>query len=154
LGGGGAGGGAGARPPSEPAPEGGAGTPASNPVSPTEAAASLLPLGATIGPAGLGVMPYTLTFSGSFFHIADFIRGLDSLVKTESSRVSVDGRLLTIDGFSLSADQSRGFPALGATFEVTTYLTPPEEGVTAAATPTAPAPAAATPASTTTGGAP
>ena len=31
-------------------------------VPPTEAAASLLPLGATIGPAGLGVMPYDLSF--------------------------------------------------------------------------------------------
>jgi Tfp pilus assembly protein PilO len=140
--------------PAPAAPEGGAGTPASNPVSPTEAAASLLPLGATIGPAGLGVMPYTLTFSGNFFHIADFIKGLDSLVKTENSRVSVDGRLITIDGFSLAPDPVGGFPALQATFEVTTYLTPPSQGVTAGATPAAPAPGAATPASTTTGGRP
>lgn len=149
-----AGGEAAPAPAAEPAPEGGAGTPASNPVSPTEATASLLPLGATIGPAGLGVMPYTLTFSGDFFHIADFIRGLDSLVKTENSRVAVDGRLITIDGFSLAPDPVGGFPALQATFEVTTYLTPPSQGVTAGATPAAPAPGAATPASTTTGGTP
>ena len=37
------------------------------PVTPTEAEASLLPLGATIGTAGLGVMPYDLTFTGNFF---------------------------------------------------------------------------------------
>src|SRR5262245_54234231 len=35
------------------------------PISPTEAAAALLPLGATVGSAGLAVMPYTLTFKGS-----------------------------------------------------------------------------------------
>lgn len=135
----------------EAAPEPELGT---EPVSPTEAAASLLPLGATIGPAGLGVMPYELTFSGSFFHLADFIRGLDSLVKTNKGQVKVDGRLLTINSFSLAPDPGKGFPALQASFSVTTYLTPPEQGVTGGATPSAPEPGAATPASTTIGGAP
>jgi hypothetical protein len=37
---------------------------------------------------------------------------------------------------------------------VTTYLTPPAQGVTAGATPEAPSPATAAPASTTTGGTP
>jgi Tfp pilus assembly protein PilO len=132
---------------------GSAGAPASL-VSPTEVAASTLPLGAAIGPAGLAVMPYALTFTGDFFHIADFIHGLDALVKTQNARVSVDGRLLTINGFSLAPAPENGFPALEATFSVTTYLTPPEEGVTAGATPGAPAPATATPAATTTGGTP
>ena len=134
------------------APEASAGTPASL-TSPTEVAASTLPLGAAIGTAGLGVMPYTLTFDGQFFQIADFIKGLDSLVKTQNAQVSVDGRLITINGFSL-APGSSGFPALEATFSVTTYLTPPTQGVTAGATPAAPAPATAAPAATTTGGTP
>lgn len=133
------------------APESGA-TSASNPISPTEAAASTLPLGAAIGPAGLAVMPYTLDFEGDFFELADFIKGLDSLVKTENEEVAVDGRLLTIDGFSLSADSNKGFPHLKATFGVTTYLTPPTQGVTAGATPAGPL--SATPVSTTTGGTP
>jgi Tfp pilus assembly protein PilO len=125
------------------------------PVSPTEAAASLLPLGATIGPAGLAVMPYSVTFSGDFFHIADFIHGLDSLVKTQNAKVDVYGRLITIDGFSLEPVSGGPDPKLEATFTITTYLTPPsEEGVTGEATPEGPAPATATPASTTTGGAP
>lgn len=136
-----------------PAPEASAGTPASL-TSPTEVAASTLPLGTAIGPAGLGVMPYTLTFDGQFFQIADFIKGLDSLVKTQNAKVSVDGRLITINGFSLVADPSSGFPALEATFSVTTYLTPPEQGVTAGATPEAPVAETSTPAATTTGGTP
>ena len=74
--------------------------PASSTVPPTEAAASLLPLGASIGPAGLGVMPYSLTFSGDFFQIANFIGGIDSLVHTGAkSNVAVDGRLVTLNGF-------------------------------------------------------
>jgi Tfp pilus assembly protein PilO len=123
------------------------------PIPPTEVAASTLPLGAAIGPAGLAVMPYELTFTGDFFHIADFIKGLDSLVKTQNAKVNVYGRLITIDSFSLAAGSEKGFPELEATFNTTTYLTPPsEEGVTAGATPEAPA--TATPASTTTGGTP
>jgi Tfp pilus assembly protein PilO len=134
-----------------PAPAASAG---SEPVSATEAAASLLPLGASIGPAGLAVMPYTLTFDGNFFKIADFIKEIDSLVKTSNEDVRVDGRLLTLDAFSLAADEDKGFPALEVTFAVTTYLTPPSEGETAGATPSSPGTALATPASATIGDAP
>lgn len=131
-------------------------TPASAPApaAPTEAAAATLPLGATIGSAGLGVMPYTLKFTGDFFHVADFIHGLDALVKTANSRVAVDGRLVTIDGFSLGPQQGGKFPSLEATFAVTTYLTPAGQGITAGATPAAPSSVTAAPASTTTGSTP
>jgi Tfp pilus assembly protein PilO len=122
------------------------------PASPTEVAASTLPLGATVGEAGLAVMPYTLSFTGSFFHVADFIKGLDSLVKTQSERVSVDGRLLTVNGFSLQAAKG-GLPQLEATFSVTTYLTPPGQGLTGGLSPEASGGAAElTPTATTTGG--
>jgi Tfp pilus assembly protein PilO len=123
------------------------------PASATEVAASLMPLGATVGPAGLAVMPYQVTFDGSFFDVADFIKGLDSLVKTDDEGVVVDGRLVTIDGFALEADPNAGFPALQANFSLTTFLTPPSEGTTATPTELG-APETATPAATTTGGAP
>jgi hypothetical protein len=133
---------------SAPAPEGG------ELASPTEVAASTMPLGASIGPAGLSVMPYTLNFSGSFFHVADFIHGLDKLVQTTNAKVSVDGRLLTVNSFELVASE-KGFPRLHATFSVTTYLTPPEQGLTGGATAGGPAPTAtATPAASTIGGTP
>lgn len=122
-------------------------------VPPTEVAASTMPLGAAIGPAGLAVMPYELTFKGSFFHVADFIHGLDSLVKTNNEEVEVTGRLITISGFTLTEDSSLGFPHLEATFTVTTFLVPPEQGVTAGATPSSPEPSTAQ-VSTTTGGTP
>ena len=133
-----------------PAPEA---EPASYP-SPTEVAASTLPLGASIGPAGLAVMPYTLEFKGSFFHLADFIHGLDSLVKTKNAEVDVTGRLITINSFNLTADSNNGFPPLEANFSVTTYLVPPAQGVTGGASPTSPEPSTATQVSTTTGGTP
>ncbi len=119
--------------------------PASSTVPPTEAAASLLPLGASIGPAGLGVMPYSLTFSGDFFQIANFIGGIDSLVHTGAkSNVAVDGRLVTLNGFALSAkpnsEEGKSAGTLDASFAVTTYVTPPTQGITAGATASAPAP--------------
>jgi Tfp pilus assembly protein PilO len=123
--------------------------------SPTEVAASTTPLGASVGPAGLSVMPYTLTFTGDFFHIGDFIHGLDKLVKTTRSQVDVSGRLITINSFSLAPSDGGGYQKLQASFSVTTYLTPPEQGLTAGATPSGPAPTAtAAPASATIGGTP
>ncbi len=108
---------------------------ATEPAPPTEVAASLLPLGAEIGPAGLATMPYTLKFTGRFFDVADFIGGLDALVDAKSAGVSVDGRLMTINGFSLTSTPTRPFPRLEATFSLTTFVTPPTLGVPGAAAP-------------------
>jgi Tfp pilus assembly protein PilO len=134
--------------PSAPAETGSAtGTPAAEVVPATELEASLLPLGASIGTAGLAVMPYSLQLEGSFFEIAGFIGKVDALVRSGAA-MKVDGRLVTINGFSLATDASgetegggSGPPRLSATFSVTTYLTPPGQGITAGASPTAPAPA-------------
>ena len=136
----------------EPAPAPEPGQPSSF-VPPTEVAASTMPIGASIGPAGLAVMPYTLTFKGNFFHVADFIHGLDSLVQSNNEKVEVTGRLITINAFTLTEDTSKKFPALQAEFTVTTFLVPPEQGVTAGATPSSPEPST-TQVSTTTGGTP
>lgn len=122
--------------------------------SPTEAEASLLPLGATIGPAGLAVMPYSLTFKGDFFQIASFIEKLDDLVKTNNAGVAVNGRLITVGSFSLSPGESGGSSSrLSASFTVTTYLTPPGQDLTGGASPTGPE-EVTTLTSTTTGTAP
>ena len=124
------------------------------PVSPTEAAASLLPLGASLGSGGLAVMPYTLTFNGSFFKVADFIKEIDAMVKTHNEQVRVDGRLLTINGFSLAAGHA-GFPSLTANFGVTSYVTPPPSKSTGLEAPSAgSSESAATPAAAQLGGTP
>ena len=116
-------------------------TPAPAPV-PTEATAALLPIGASIGPAGLPIMKYSLNFSGDFFHLADFVEGLDDLVTTrDDGHIGVKGRLITVDGFTLTPTGDPGEnPTLSADFQVTTFLTPAEQGATGGATPTGPAP--------------
>ena len=125
----------------------------------TEATAATLPLGATIGPAGLPTMPYDLRFTGDYFQVADFFKGVDDLVHTADGEVSVDGRLLTVDGFTLTSQASEGVetgtfdptPTLSVTLATTTFLTPATEGLVAGADPAAPpptTPAAPTPTST------
>jgi Tfp pilus assembly protein PilO len=143
-----------------PAESGSTATPAAattGPAPATEAAAASLPIGATVGPAGLPILPYELTFKGSFFDVADFMSGVDSLVhlREGSGQVAADGRLLTVDGFSLKPIPTLGGePVLNATFAVTSYVVPSDEGLTAGAAPGGPSASPlqpqATPTSTTT----
>jgi Tfp pilus assembly protein PilO len=111
-------------------------TAVAEPVPPTEAEAALLPLGATVGTANLGVMPYSLSFTGGFFQIANFIEEVESQIKTGKEKLSIDGRLITIDGFSLIGLGGSG-GKLGAEFTVTTYLVPPSGEASSATTATA-----------------
>jgi len=117
-------------------------TAATTPAPATEAAASTLPIGATVGPAGLPVMDYDLEFTGEFFQIADFMKRVDDMVHTRGGLVDVQGRLLTVNGFTLQPSdktQSLTNPVLTAELHVTTYVTPADQGLTAGATPNGPA---------------
>jgi hypothetical protein len=134
-------------------------TTTSTTVPATETSAALLPLGASVGPAGLAVMPYDVTFSGDYFETADLLGGLDSLVHLQKGKGSSDyteprvsGRLVTINSFSLTtqatAGSSSSSSALDGTLSMTTYLAPPDQGLTGGATPAAPTLAGTTPPAT------
>ncbi len=147
--------------PAKPPAEGAAApAPAATPVAATEVATAGLPLGTTVGSAGLPVMPYTVTVGGSYFGIADFFEGVDGLVSEKRGKLVVDGRLFTVDGFSVAPPKNEGSSDgrfLVGTLNFTTYIVPASQGVAAGATPTdptqaipaanpTPAPAAPTPA--------
>ena len=115
----------------------------------TETVASLLPLGASVGPAGLAVMPYDVTFEGNYFETAKLLGGLDNLVhlrKTKGTASYGDprpsGRLVTINSFSLGTADTTASPtaALNGNLSITTYLAPPDQGLTGGATATTPVP--------------
>jgi Tfp pilus assembly protein PilO len=114
----------------------------------TEVEAALMPLGSSIGGAGLGIMPYTLEFKGEYFSIAKFVGKLDDLVESQKNSLKVHGRLMTINGFSLTPEAEEGSkgedtylpPVLEASVSVTTYLTPPNATPTPGATPGEPTP--------------
>ena len=69
------------------------------------------------------------------------------MVHMPHGEVDVNGRLLTVDGFALAPEQSAAGASLSATptltadLSVTTYLTPADQGITAGATLSGPAPA-------------
>jgi len=113
----------------------------------TQAAASALPPGAVVGAAGFPTMPFDFAFTGSFFKLQDFLTRLDRFTEVRGQEITVRGRLLTVDGFSLTPS-AKGFPNMLASVRATAYLLPREQGVAAGASPAAPvpgAPAAATP---------
>jgi Tfp pilus assembly protein PilO len=121
------------------------------PAAATETVAASLPLGSVVGPAGLPTLPYNLEFRGGYFDFAGYFGGLDDLVKMRegSGQVSVDGRLITVDGFALKGGSPGSDPTLTGTVAVTTYTTPSTQGLLAGASPSGPSPAP-TPAAPTT----
>ena len=50
-------------------------------------------------------------------------------------QVAANGRLLTVDGFSLSEPTLGPIPKLQVDFAVTSYVTPADQGLTGGATP-------------------
>jgi hypothetical protein len=113
------------------------GAAASTSSAPTGAGAQLPP-GATVGPAGFPVMPFSFSFTGGFFNLGKFFSRLDAFVKASNRQVDVNGRLLTVDGVKLEPDAT-GFPNIKATVQATSYLVSPLEGATGGATPAGPA---------------
>lgn len=97
-----------------------------------------LPPGATVGPAGFPVEPFTFTFGGNFFHLADFVGRLQRFVTQSNKKLLVSGRLMSLNGITL-APSPNGFPEITATIAATTYLLPASEGLLNGATPSGPA---------------
>jgi type II secretory pathway pseudopilin PulG len=108
---------------------------------PTSAAAAAsstpLPPGATVGPAGFPIEPFTFVFQGNFFHLANFFGRLQRFVVATNKHLSVSGRLMTLNAISLGAG-ANGFPNITATISATTYLLPAAQGLLNGATPAGP----------------
>jgi hypothetical protein len=98
--------------------------------------------GGSSGVAGLDSVPLNLEFRGNFFNLADLFHRLKRFVRVENGNLQVNGRLMTID--SLNFDATQSFPTVKANVTATVYLTPAAQGLTAGATPKAPAGAGAT----------
>jgi hypothetical protein len=124
-------------------------TSAPAPAPATEAAAAALPIGSVVGPAGLPAFPYSLSLQGSYFDVGNFISKVDGLVKPVEggAQLSPDGRLLTVNGFSLQLSGTGASPMLKANFVVTAYSSG-QQGLTLGATSSGPAPASPSPGET------
>ncbi len=114
---------------------------------------------------GFSQMPFNFTFSGGFFDLYNLFNRLDGLaVQTQAGDLQVSGRLLTIQGISLTAasQESKGPEGskkpketqLTGTVTATAYVLPASQGLTAGATASGPAStaSAAQPASSSSSG--
>jgi hypothetical protein len=104
----------------------GAAPASSTPAPATQAAAAALPPGAVVGAAGFPTMPFAFVFDGTFFDMETFMSEVQRFVRINGDRVDVRGRLLSIDGFSLSAGPG-GFPKVNASISATAYLLSPDD---------------------------
>lgn len=122
-------------------PAGSSATPAAStptpPGTPGSTAAPALPPGVGVGPAGFPVEPFNFTFQGNFFRLGKFFGRLENFVQATNKRISVSGRLLTLEAISLGPN-STGFPQIQATVSATTYLLPASQGLVEGATPAGP----------------
>jgi Tfp pilus assembly protein PilO len=123
------------------APASGSGTAATGAAGATSAA---LPPGATVGTAGLATLPFTLQFTGSYFDLQRFVGDVQGFVRANGDRVSVRGRLLTVDGISL-VPGAKDLSKITAKVVATAYLSPDDKkaaatGATGSGTTAAPAP--------------
>ena len=101
-------------------PAAGAATAADAPVAATVAQP---PPGAAVGPAGLLTVPFSFTFDGGYMAMQRFLGAIDDLAKNQNGHLTVRGRLITVDGFSLAAGRN-GFPKVQALVSATAYLAP------------------------------
>jgi hypothetical protein len=88
--------------------------------------------------AGLDTVPLELSFTGSFFDLADLFHDLKRFVNVANEQLVVRGRLMTIDSFAFSSDES--FPKIEAEMKARIFLAPETQGATAGASPSGPAP--------------
>jgi Tfp pilus assembly protein PilO len=107
----------------------------------------------------LKAMPFSFSFSGSFFDLSTFFSKLEHFVTVNNNRIDATGRLLRLETLKI-APSTAGFPNMEAQVGAATYIVPPAEGVDGA--PAADAPQSSgttqaapsnTTASATTGGA-
>jgi hypothetical protein len=94
---------------------------------------------------GLDSVPLTFTFGGKFTNLSNFFHRLKRFVHVANNRISVQGRLITIDSLKFTSSAAN-FPDIEADVSATVYLSPKDGGTTAGAT--AQGPATSTPGAT------
>jgi hypothetical protein len=98
--------------------------------------------GAAVLLSGYQAVPITISFTGNYYGLVDFLQRLRNLVDVQAGELDASGRLFAVDTLGF-AEATSGFPQVAATLVVDAFV----YGTGAPATSGAPAPA--TPATTT-----
>ena len=96
--------------------------------------------------------PFSFDYVGPFFRLSDFLGGLQRYVKVEGERLAVDGRLLRVDGFSLTEAEAGSPPQVSV--QATAFTLPEGQSALGGATLTGPVGAPSTPPAAAEGGPP
>lgn len=100
--------------------------------------------GAAVLLSGYQAVPITISFTGNYYGLVDFLQRLRNLVDVQAGELDASGRLFAVDTLGF-AEATSGFPQVAATLVVDAFV----YGTGAPATSGAPAPAPATTATTT-----
>jgi Tfp pilus assembly protein PilO len=93
--------------------------------------------------SGISPTPVTFTFEGSFFALQRMLREIDRFSRVKGTKVSVSGRLLTLDQVKLSAGRA-GLPAVKAEITAKAYVAPVPSALPGQTAPQTTAPATPT----------
>jgi Tfp pilus assembly protein PilO len=100
----------------------------------TEGESQLAPPPGTVpfGSDGFAAMPFSFTFTGSFFDLSTFLARLERFVSVQNDRIGANGRLLRLESLQLQPASS-GFPQIQAEIAAATYIVPSNDDLPAAA---------------------
>jgi Tfp pilus assembly protein PilO len=79
--------------------------------------------GTTGTTSGISSTPFSFSFEGSFFGLQRMLHEIDRFSRVKGTRVSVSGRLLTLDQVKLSAGRD-GLPNVKADITANAYVAP------------------------------
>jgi Tfp pilus assembly protein PilO len=98
------------------------------------AAGQLASAPGTIPVAGgvLSAMPFSFSFTGSYFDLTAFFARLEHYVSLNNAKLDSTGRLMRLESISITPS-AVGFPDMLAEINAATYLVPPVQGVDAGA---------------------
>ena len=96
----------------------------------TPAAGQLAAAPGTVPVAGgvLSAMPFSFSFTGSYFDLTAFFARLEHFVSLNNAKLDSTGRLMRLESISITPS-SVGFPDMQAEINAATYLVPPVQGV-------------------------
>jgi Tfp pilus assembly protein PilO len=98
------------------------------------AAGQLASAPGTVPVAGgvLSAMPFSFSFTGSYFDLTAFFARLEHFVSLNNAKLDSTGRLMRLESIAITPS-SVGFPDMQAEINAATYLVPPVQGVEAGA---------------------
>jgi Tfp pilus assembly protein PilO len=79
------------------------------------------------GDSGFSAMPFSFSFTGSYFELSTFLARLERFVRVQNENIGVNGRLLRLESLNLAPIDADVSSALRAEIAAATYIVPPAD---------------------------